>query len=238
MTNRAKTAFKYYLIGTGLAANFLVIWIAAGGPIFIDRWLDVTGPPAPAAYVICPTAGLSGANLPTEAGWSCIYTAVQLYLDGFGNRIIFTGGGTGKVTEAEVYAEAAGWLGCPRDAVEFEPGAASTAEHPRYLLKSAAVSIDRTTRLNIVGSRIHSRRLALCFKKAGFVNFRLVSGYVSKRAEPGLVRELLVSRFTSYRPSGKTYDDILNRLRWQSGRLFESLREIVAITVYKMRGEA
>ncbi len=225
-------------MATGLAANVIVIWMAAGGPIFIDRWLDVTGPPLEAAVVICPAAGLSGGNLPTDDGWRCIYTAVQLYLDGFGNKIIFTGGGVGKISGAEIYAEAAGWLGCPGKAMILEPGAASTAEHPRKLLQARESGITAETPLNIVSARLHSRRLSLCFRKAGFVNFRVVSSYVSRRAEPRLVRELRVSRFDSHRPSGKSYDDVLNRLRWQSARLFEALRELAAISLYKLKGYA
>ncbi len=234
--NRMKRAVVAYLAAAGLAANVFLLWIGAGGPIFIDRWLDVTGAPRPAELIICPTAGLAGNNLPGEGGWQVLYTAVQLYFDGLGKKIIFTGGGTGKITEAEVYAEAAGWLGCPEEGRGFEPGAVSTAEHPEKLLQDPGLGISRETALNIVSSRIHSRRLALCFKKAGFRNFNLVSSYVARKAEPALIRENRVSRFADHQPSGKSYDDFLNRLRWQSGRLFESLREVAAIVIYKLRG--
>ncbi len=236
LVKSAKKTLKIYLVGTGLAANFLVIWIAAGGPIYIDRWLDVTAPPIPAAFIVCPTAGLTNSNLPTDAGWRCIYTAVQLYVDGLGRKIIFTGGGAGSITEAEVYAEAAGWLGCPKEATQFEPGASSTADHPRMLLLSPSLGISRGTVLNIVSSANHSLRLALCFKKAGFRDFRLVSRYVSRSAEPSLNRELLISRFAFYKPNGKTYDDVFNRLRTQNIALFEALREFAAIAYYKMKG--
>ena len=234
---RAKKILVAYLLGTGLAANIFVIWTVVGGPIFIDRWLDATGPPLHADLIICPTAGLSANYLPTESGWQSIYTAVQLYFDGLGKKIIFTGGGTGKISEAEIYAEAAGWLGCPDDAKGFEPGAGSTAGHARNLLQARDLDINRQTSLNVVSSRIHSRRLALCFRKAGFENFRLVSGYAARKAQPTLVRDRLVSRFDSYSPSGNSYDDIFNRLRRQSGTLLESLREVAAIIVYKFRGD-
>jgi len=235
--NRAKKVLGAYFIGTGLAFNIVIFWIATGGPIFIDRWLDVTEAPLQAALIVCPTAGLAANNLPTDSGWQCIYAAVQLQLDGLGRKIIFTGGGTGRVTEAEIYAEAAGWLGCPEEARGFEPGAASTADHPWKLLQNPALNIDRKTALNIVSTGIHSRRLALCFRKAGFENFRLVSAYVARKAEPALVRQLRVSRFEDHRPSGKSYNDIFNRLRWQNSRLLEALREVAAIAFYKLKGD-
>ena len=233
---RAIKALKIYLMGIGLLANLFLIWIAAGGPILIDRWLDSSQAPAPGAFIICPTAGLAGNNLPTEAGWHCIYTAVQLYFDGWGDKIIFTGGGVGEITEAEIYAEAAGWLGCPDQAKAFEPGATSTAEHPAKLLGARELGITPTTALNIVSGRIHSRRMALCFRKAGFNNFRMVTGYVARKAEPRVVRELRVSQFPAHRPSRKSYDDIFNRLRWQNSEFFDALREFAAIAVYRLKG--
>jgi uncharacterized SAM-binding protein YcdF (DUF218 family) len=232
----AMKTLKVYLIAAGVAANLFLIWMAAGWPIFFDRWLNISAPPAAAAFIICPTGGLSGSNLPTDVGWHRIYTAVQLYLDGFGKKIIFTGGGVGKVTESEIYAEAAGWLGCPDEARVFQPGATSTAEHPTRLLHIEGLGITRETVLNIVTSDIHSRRLALCFKKAGFKNFRVVTSYVARKAGPYLARELRVSRFVAHRPSGKRYDDVFNRLRWRSSYFFEALREVAAISVYKLKG--
>lgn len=155
---------------TGVAANLFLIWMAAGWPIFFDRWLNISAPAAAAEFIICPTGGLSSSNLPTDVGWHRIYTAVQLYLDGFGKKIIFSGGGVGTVTEAEIYAEAAGWLGCPADARVLEPGATSTVKHPTRLLQTEGLGITRETVLNIVTFDIHSRQVALCFKKAGFMS--------------------------------------------------------------------
>jgi len=51
--------------------------------------------------------------MPTEDGWQRIYTSVQVYLDGYAPKIVFSGGGTEKLTEAEVYAKAASWIGGP-----------------------------------------------------------------------------------------------------------------------------
>jgi len=226
-----------YLIASGVAVNIFLVWMAAGWPIFIDRWLVKTEPPVRTEYIVCLPSGLTGNNLPSEAGWNRIYTAVQLYLDGYGKKIVFAGGGTSKVSEAEVYAEAAIWLGCPEQSVAFEPGAGSTADHPLSLLKSQELGIEKESALNIVTSPLHSRRVGLSFKKAGFRNFRVVANYVSRKQDPTLVRQLRTSRFETYQPSGKTYDDVLMRLRWRSGYFFEALREAAAIGLYWVRGK-
>lgn len=48
-----------------------------------------------------------------------IYTSVQLHADGFAPIVIFTGRGNAKVSEAEIYADAAEWLGLPGDAIRM-----------------------------------------------------------------------------------------------------------------------
>ena len=78
--------------------------------------------------------GFDRGNLPTDDGWGRIYTAVQLYFDGFGRKIVFTGGGTGRVSEAEVYAEAARWLGLSEEDAVLDPGPNQTSEHPKNIL--------------------------------------------------------------------------------------------------------
>jgi hypothetical protein len=50
--------------------------------------------------MVCVTGGLSNDFLPTEDGWRRIYTSIQLYLDGYAPKIIFSGGGSEKVTVA------------------------------------------------------------------------------------------------------------------------------------------
>jgi hypothetical protein len=235
---RIKRIFVIYLITTGLAANAFILYLAAGGPIFVDRWLDVKEPPVKADFIICATGGVTANNLPNDAGWQCIYTAVQLYYDGLGKKIIFTGGGATKISEAEIYAEAAGWIGCPEEAKGYEPGAASTAEHAIKLLQLSNLGIGKETSLNIVSFDLHSLRLALCFRKAGFKNFHIVSAYMSQTADSSITRRLRVSRFDFYKPNDKSYADIFNRLGVQSGRLFYALREIAAIAFYKLKGVA
>jgi hypothetical protein len=234
---KPKKIIIIYLVVCGVAFNVFLLWMAAGWPILIDHWLVKIERPIQADCIVCLSGGVTADNLPSEAGWRRVYTACQLYLDGYGKKIIFAGGGTSEVSEAEVYAEAAIWLGCPEQSVAFEPGAGSTADHPLSLLRSDELGISKESGLNIVTSPLHSRRTALCFKKAGFKNFRIVANYVSRKQDPALVRQLRTSRFESYRPSGKTYGDVLIRLRWRSSYFFEALREAAAIGWYWINGK-
>jgi uncharacterized SAM-binding protein YcdF (DUF218 family) len=186
--------------------------------------------------IVCIAGGIAGNNLPTEQGWQRIYTAVQLHFDGYAPKIIFTGGGTEKITEAEVYAEVAEWFGCPEEAIIFDPNPSRTAEHPLNILKNEHLHIDKNSALNIVTSALHSRRTAMCFKKNGFTNFRMITYYSSKKPDPTIVRSLRTSRFEKFRPSKKKYDDVFTRLRRGTGHFFDALREVAAIVWYKLKG--
>lgn len=227
---------RVFLTVAGLLATLFVIWMLAGWPILIDRWLMKTERPVEADYIVCLTNGLAGNNLPTEAGWQRIYTAVQLHADGLGRKVVISGGGAGRVTEAEVYGEAAQWLGLPAEALGFDPKSASTADHPRNILTAQGAAIDRNSVLNIVTSPLHSRRVWMCFRKAGFTNFRVVAQYTARTAGPDIVRERRVSQFAEHRPSGKVYDDALLRLRIRTNNFLSALREWACIAVYKLKG--
>lgn len=227
---------KIYLIVAGIVFNIFIFWMVLRLPIFFDRFLIESEKPIPGEAIVCIAGGLAGNNLPSEAGWHRIYTAVQLYFDGYAPKIIFTGGGTAKTTEAEVYAEAAQWLGCPEEAMIFDPNPSSTAEHPLNILKNEHLDIDKNTTLNIVTSALHSRRTAMCFKKNGFTNFRIVTHHSSKKPDPTIVRSLKTSRFETFRPSKKRYDDIFMRLRRRTSYFFRALRELAAIGWYKVKG--
>jgi uncharacterized SAM-binding protein YcdF (DUF218 family) len=233
----ASKIVRGYLIFCGLLFNLFFIWMAAGWPLYFDRLLIVTDSPSQADLIICLTAGLGSNNLPTEDGWGRIYSAVQLYFDGYAPKVLFTGGGAEKVSEAEIYAEVARWFGCPQEAIEYEIGAGSTADHPPRLLELKSVRIEKTTPLLIVTSPLHARRTALCFKKQGFTSFKVIVNYRARKiADPVKVRELRVSQFPSYRPSGKVDGDIFMKLRWRSSYFFAALREVFAILVYKIKG--
>jgi uncharacterized SAM-binding protein YcdF (DUF218 family) len=233
----AKKTVTIYLIVAGIIAQVFFLWMVFGWPIYFDRWLSVSDTPGKANFILCITGGLAGNNLPTDDGWGRIYTAAQLYFDGYAPIVIFSGGGMERITEAEVYAEVAQWFGCPKSAVVFESGATSTAEHPARILNLKEPKIRANDPLIIVTSPLHSRRTALCFKKAGFTNFSMVTSYVArKKAEPATVRTLRESKFSEYKPSPKRYDDIFNRLRWRIDYFFYAVRELFAIGIYKLKG--
>jgi uncharacterized SAM-binding protein YcdF (DUF218 family) len=235
---KVKKIFGVYFVGVGILAQVFVLWMGLGLPVYFDRWLVVSQAPMPAEAIVCVSGGLIGNNLPTEVGMQRIYTAVQLYFDGCGRKVIFTGGGSNTVSEAEIYSEVAGWLGLPQEAVAIDPFSSSTAEHPANILKikEEELDVDPQMPLNIVTSSIHSRRTALCFRKKGFSNFRMVTHYVSKNIDdPTIVRELKESEFKGYKPSGKKYNDFFFRLRGRTNHFLAAVRELVALGWYKIK---
>ena len=78
----------------------------------------------------------------------------------------------------------------------------------------------------------------MVFRKAGFANFRLVTGWSARTTrEPAKVRALMTSKFVSFRPSGKDYGNVLNRLKWRTSYFFDAVKEAAAIVVYKIKGK-
>jgi len=243
-----KKYLKIYLFNTGILVLIVILWTLFNFPILIDRICIRSEAPTDAEYIVCVGAGFITGNLPTDDGWGRIYTSVQLYLDGFGRKIIFTGGGSSRVSEAEVYAEAARWLGLGENDAVLDPGPNQTSEHPKNILALRDAAIDRGTALNIVTSGLHSKRTVLCFKKAGFTNFRLVTNYTAtgKRVAEGKVvsrsnaepflRAKKTSQLPAFKQSDKVYDDIFTRLKWRSAYFFTTLRELSAMLIYKLKG--
>jgi len=232
------------VMSTGIASLSLVTWLVAGCPVMVDRFFVKNEAPVQARAIICIGGGFMAHNLPTDDGWMRVYTAVQLHHDKFAPVVIFSGGGAGKVSEAEVYSETAQWLGLPASDVVLDPVPGGTNEHPHNLLKIAALNLTKDTPLLIVTSPFHAMRVSLCFRKAGFTNFRMVTSYVAKGPDPRLgktpdtrvIRDLRTSSEKLFRPSGKDYGDPLNRLRWGLDTLLICAREAVAIAVYKING--
>jgi len=220
----------------GTAVILFSGWLMAGGSSGLERFVTESDVPRPSRAIVCLTGGLAGHALPTAEGWDRIYAAVQLLADGQAPTIVFSGGGAGQVSEAEVYAEAARWLGCPPDAVVLDPVSGNTAEHPRNLLRLGTAAIRYDTPLLVVTSPLHSKRAALCFRKAGFTNVRLVTSYEARRSP--LARSQKRSEVPSFAPNGKSYGDPLNRLRWGLNDAIFALRELIAIGVYRYRGQA
>lgn len=258
-----RRAVRFYAACGAVLLTLFFAWMVIGLPLFFDRMCIRSEAPTEAEYIVCLGNGLTTGNLPTEEGWNRIYTAVQLYLDGYGRKIIFTGGGAERISETEVYAEAARWLGLdPADAV-FEPGANGTSDHPAKILLIDGEKVEKSTALNIVTSPLHSKRAALCFQKAGFTGFRMVTGYRAsgkrtavviepspEAGEPPVRREIVVSKanageflrdrktskLPAYRPSGKAYRDIFIKLKARTGYFFTALRELAALGAYKIKG--
>jgi uncharacterized SAM-binding protein YcdF (DUF218 family) len=226
-----------YLLITGIIANLLFFWLILGLPFYFDQLLITSDEPMPADFIVCATGGLTGNNLPSEAGWDRINTAVQLYFDGYAPKIIFTGGGFRKITEAEIYKEMAQWLGCPEQDILLDPYSVRTAEHALNILKIKEADVRKDSVLNIVTSDFHSKRVELCFKKNGFKNFRVVTSYVSEKKSPEHIRILKTSQIKDYRASKmKSYGSFYHRLRWGIDHLLDNLKEVAALAWYKWKG--
>jgi len=222
------------LFVTVCVATFLgVVWLIAGGPIFVDRWLDVTQPPVKSEAIIVLGGGTVG-NLPLPQGWDRLTAAANLYTDQMAPVVIFSGGGTATIAEAEIYANAAAWLGIPRTAMTFESKAQTTGDHGFALLEvslTGGQTITTSTPLLVVTSTFHSRRALYAFARAGFTNVRIVSSYTASGPAPVGSPSALTSTIPTHRPSGKSYNDFLFRSAYRSFDLFIGIREVGAILV-------
>jgi uncharacterized SAM-binding protein YcdF (DUF218 family) len=224
------------LVATGLLTLLTLGWLLSGLPLGLDGWLNVAAPPSPADAIVCIGGGTTSNDLPTADGWQRVYTTTQLHLDRFAPLVIFTGRGNSKVSEAEVYADAARWLGVPPEVTRLDPLPASTAEHPEWLLTSLEGRITRDSRLLLVTSRLHSRRVLLTFRKHGFTRVTVVSDYQARtRAPEGARTE--VSALPTFRRDNKRYGDPFFTLSHRSPLLFSALREWAAIALYRVQGK-
>ncbi len=233
---RIRRIARAALTTTGALALLFVLWIAAGLPLGIDRWLDVSEPPTPADAIVCIAGGTGLPNLPTEPGWERIYTAVQLFADGFAPVVVFTGRGSSSLSEAEIYAEAAVWLGVPREAILLDPRPSATREHPSTLLQSTSPRITRESRLLLVTSRPHSRRVLMTFRRQGFAHVSVVSDYRASRASGRMARDKMTTAFTTIPASRKDYGGVLKRSGTAIDQLLVALRETAALAWYWWRG--
>jgi len=225
------------------------IWLAAGWPVGIDRWLDVTEPPLPAAAIVVLGGGTGPGGLPLQQGWERISTAHRLFAHGFAPVVVFSGAGTLSVSQSEIYANAAAWLGIPRSRMVLEATADSTRDHGhalRGLTLPTGIVIAPDTPLLVVTSAFHSRRALMAFSRAGFTHVRVVSQYTPGSSSPvderpggdaevgaapegTLSPDVLTNSIAGYQPSDKRYNDVLTRLAHRTFDLFINLREIGAI---------
>jgi uncharacterized SAM-binding protein YcdF (DUF218 family) len=214
-----------------------MVWLIAGGPIYVDRWLDVTEPPVKSEAIVVLAGGTVG-NLPLPQGWDRLTAAANLYTDQMAPVVIFSGGGTATIAEAEIYANAAAWLGIPRTAMTFESKAQTTGDHGFALLEVALPSgqaITTSTPLLVVTSTFHSRRALYAFARAGFTNVRMVSSYTASGPAPVGSPAALTSTIPTHRASGKSYDDFLFRSAYKSFDLFMALREAGAVAALRLQ---
>lgn len=241
MTRVLRWVLRVCLGGTVLLACGL-LWLMTDWPTGLDRWLNVSTSPERAAAIVVLAGGTNGRNLPLQQGWDRLQTAADLYADGWAPVVIVSGGGTSKVSEAEIYANAAAWLGIPRTAVRIETGAQRTADHgPKmrgYRLPDGT-TVGPDTPLILVTSPFHSRRARASFLRAGLNGVRVVSGYTPQR--PGRERQAdrapdgvvapaaLTSSVQDHQASGKRYNDMLFHLQHRSFNFFRDLREVAAL---------
>lgn len=228
-------------MAVGAVSLALTLWIVLDGRVFVDRLLVRNDPPIQAKAIICLGGGFNGHNIPVDDGWQRAYTAVQLHYDKFAPVVLFSGGGGSKISEAEIYSEAAVFLGLPPEAIRLDPVPGGTNEHPYNALKVPGLDLTKDSPVIIVTSPFHAMRTTLCFRKAGFTNFRVVTSYVAKgpagaKPDAKVVRDTRTSAISTFVPSGKSYGDPLNRLRWGLNSLLISLRELAAMASYKFKG--
>jgi uncharacterized SAM-binding protein YcdF (DUF218 family) len=175
----ALRALRLYLLATGAVTTLFLIWILSPLPLWVDIPLIQNDTPVPSFAIVCLGSG-SENGLPSSSGWQRIRTSVALFRDGFAPIVIFAGSsGASPRSVAEIYAEAAGWIGLPPEAVRLEPKSRNTYEHPIRLL-----SLDlgnprplKSTALLLVTSPYSARRARLVFQKAGFTAIRVVTSY-------------------------------------------------------------
>lgn len=224
------------LAGIGVVCVVALLWLLTSWPLGVDSWLDVSRAPQRADAIICLGGGTTTGRLPTEDGWRRVYTASQLFLDGYAPLVVFSGRGSERVSEAEIYAGAAVWLGVPRETILLDAGPASTAEHALTVLQAAGGRIRRDSRVLLVTSPVHSRRALLTFQKQGFSNVRVVSSWSAKTTGGNVPGHAATSAMPGFVRDHKVYNDPLLRLQTRSRDLLDALREWSAIAWYWWRG--
>ncbi len=218
---RAAGFLRTYLLIVGGGVTLIFLWLLSPLPLLLDGALTVNDPPASSQAIVCLTAG-SVQMLPSASGWYRIVTSVRLFRDGLAPVVVFSGGpATDRVSLAEIYADAARWLGLPETAIRIEPRSEATAEHPARLLELDVIRRGggRLMPLLVVTSPEHGRRVRAVFLRAGFTAVRIVSRY--RRDSARLPNE-----------PPRTFGQ---RLTERSYRLFGSLREWTALAYYKLR---
>ena len=209
-------------MAVGALVSFVAAWLLSPLPLGIDDALVVNEVPAKAAAIVCLGGGTIQ-GLPGASGWHRIATSIKLYRAGFAPVIVFSGGaGYPGLPEADIYAEAARWMGMPPEAIRTETRSAATIEHPRRLLDTPIVreSGGRAASLLVVTSPYHGRRVRAVFRQAGYTGVRIVTAWGRTPSWPD-------------DESSKTQGQ---RIWERIYRLLYALREWTAMGYYKIRG--
>jgi uncharacterized SAM-binding protein YcdF (DUF218 family) len=211
------------LLAVGAATTLFLVWLASPLPLAIDRPLIQNDVPVRSAAIVCLGSG-SDHGLPSSSGWQRIRTSLALYRDGFAPIVLFSGNsGSSRRSEAEIYAEAAGWIGLPPGAARLETRSRST--HDQAIELGAAdlgvSGVGKSSPLLLVTSAFHARRVRLVFRKAGFTSIRVVTSHEA----PGT-------------DSSSESDDATLGGRWISriSQAMVAVREWGALAYYKAHG--
>jgi uncharacterized SAM-binding protein YcdF (DUF218 family) len=142
-----------------LACATLLLAILVGTPLTEKLYmrLDVTAPPTHADYIVC-----LGGN-PARLLW-----AVDAYRRGFAPKIIVSS----LPGSAQWMRDMLVQCGIPRERILVDDESSVSADHPVTIAALSGIDPERT-RLLIVTDHDHSRRVAACFRKAGFEHFTI-----------------------------------------------------------------
>lgn len=149
---------------------------------------------------------------------SRVAAGARAWLAGRAPVIILTGGGTGRITEAQRMAEAINHLGIPDTALWLEERSRSTRDNAQF---TAALAKPRGVRtVLLVTSGVHMPRAALLFREAGF--------HVVPVPVPEHTRRM--SWLRSWLPSPTAL--------WRSGRAMKEFTALAAAHLQKLTGVA
>jgi len=153
-------------------------------------------------------------------GGNRLISALRLYREGWGKRILFTGG-SGKLTgdkyaEADYVAPYLRTLGIPDTAVILETASRNTRENAVFS-RHIVDSLKAGSNCLLLTSAIHMPRSKACFDKAGLETFPYPTDYYSRKEDNPFARFL--------EPSPETL------LAWEA-----LIHEWMGVLIYQIKG--
>lgn len=121
----------------------------------------------PADVIVVFGCRVTKSGVPSMALADRVKTGVELYQQGLGNRLVFSGGpGDGEIHETEAMRDLAVSLGVPPSAIELDrEGLNTQATVANMVQKSGSTSRPRVL---AVSNFYHLPRIKLCFRRAGW----------------------------------------------------------------------